>query len=204
MKNNNIPYATLTICTTTLIYSLYVAFTVTGHFWGTVPTPKLEPYGAINLNHLRNLELWRLVASQLIHAKQMHMLYNLLSLAALGVFLERHLRTINFFALWFISGSIGTLLSTLEGTPPWNLGTGGSQAVLGIAGFGVVLALSRAPYSRYLWAALATSLAPACALDLLAVGYPKPGHIASILLGVAAGIIYLKNTPAMTSALPSD
>lgn len=194
MKNNYIPYCTIAICTITFLYSVAVAFSVTGHLFGTVSIPQLETYGAINFSHLRNLELWRLVASQLIHAKQMHMLYNVLSLAILGMFLEHYLRAIKFFALWFIAGSIGTLISTFEGTPPWNLGTGASQAVLGIAAFGVVLAQKGASPSRWLWAVLAASLIPAFALDFFSAGYPKPGHIAGALIGVIAGIIYLRSS----------
>ncbi|RYG14025.1 MAG: rhomboid family intramembrane serine protease, partial [Chitinophagaceae bacterium] len=74
---------------------------------------QLEPYGGITFAHLKNFELWRLFASQLIHSKQIHMLYNVLSLALLGIFLERHLHAIKFFLLWFVSGSVGTLISTL-------------------------------------------------------------------------------------------
>ena len=106
---------------------------------------------------------------------------------------------VKFFALWFIGGSIGTLISTLEGTPPWNLGTGASQAALAISAFGVVLALKGVLSSRWLWATLAISLIPAFALDLLAVGvgYPKPGHLAAVAIGIIAGIIYLKSAHAM-------
>lgn len=191
MKNNYIPYCTIAICSITFLYSIFVAKSVTDHFFGTVSISQLEPFGAMNFSHLRNLELWRLLAAQLIHAKQMHMVYNVLSIAILGIFLERHIGAIKFFALWFIGGSIGTLISTLEGTPPWNLGTGASQAALAISAFGAVLAFSGALSSRWLWATLAISSLPAFALDLLAAGYPKPGHITGALIGLIAGFIYL-------------
>lgn len=141
MKITYIPYSTIFISAATLLYSMYVAFAVTGNLLGNVKIIQLEPYGGITFSHLSNFELWRLFASQLIHAKQIHMLYNVLSLALLGIFLERHIHTVKFFLLWFVSGSIGTLVSTLFVTPPWNLGTGASQAVLGIAAFGMVLSI---------------------------------------------------------------
>lgn len=171
---------------------MYVAFAVTGNLLGNVKIIQLEPYGGITFSHLCSFELWRLFASQLIHAKQIHMLYNVLSLALLGIFLERYTHTIIFFLLWFVSGSIGTLVSTLFVTPPWNLGTGASQAVLGIAAFGLVLSVKGINSSKWLAVVLCFSLIPAFALDFIYTGYPKPGHIVGVLIGAVAGIVYCK------------
>ncbi len=171
---------------------MYVAFAITGNLVGNVKIIQLEPYGGITFSHLSRLELWRLFTSQLIHAKQIHMLYNVLSLALLGIFLERYIHSFKFFLLWFVSGSIGTLVSTLFSTPPWNLGTGASQAVLGIAAFGLVLSLKSVSSSKWLVAILCFSLIPSFALDLIYAGYPKPGHITGILIGAIAGVIYFK------------
>jgi rhomboid protease GluP len=192
MKNTYIPYSTIFICAATLLYSMYVAFDITGNLLGNIKIIQLEPYGGITFSHLSNFELWRLFASQLIHAKQIHMLYNVLSLALLGIFLERYIHTVKFFLLWFVSGSVGTLVSTLFVTPPWNLGTGASQAVLGIAAFGLVLLLKGINSSKWLVVILCFSLIPAFALDFIYAGYPKPGHIVGVLIGAIAGIIYLK------------
>lgn len=192
MKITHTPYGTIFISLTTLLYSMYVAFSVTGNLLGNVKIIQLEPYGGVTFAHLASLELWRLFASQLIHAKQIHMLYNVLSLAVLGVFLERYIHTVKFFLLWFIAGSVGTLVSTLFVTPPWNLGTGASQAVLGIAAFGLVLYLKGINSSKWLLAILCFSLIPAFALDFIYAGYPKPGHIVGFLIGAVAGIVYCK------------
>lgn len=153
-----------------------------------------------------NYELWRLFASQLIHAKQIHMLYNVPSLALLGIFLERYIHTAKFFLLWFVSGSIGTLVSTLFVTPPWNLGTGASQAVLGIVAFGLVLSVKGINSSKWLVVVLCFSLIPAFALDFIYAGYPKPGHILGVLIGAVASIVYCKkaNKPHQTAASPLD
>jgi membrane associated rhomboid family serine protease len=190
MKTAYVPYSTIVICTATLLYSMYVAFAVTGHLMGNVRIIELEPFGGVTFSHLSNFELWRLFASQLIHAKQMHMLYNVLSLALLGVFLEGYVHHLKYLLLWFVSGSAGTLVGTLFVTPPWNLGTGASQAVLGIAAFGVVLFVKGVDSSKWLLATLCFSLIPAFALDLIYAGYPKPGHVVGAFIGAIAGIIY--------------
>ncbi len=193
MRLNYIPYGTLCICSLTLFYSIYIAFSVTGNFLGTVKIVQLESYGGLTFAHLSNFELWRLFTSQLIHAKQIHMLYNVASLALLGVFLERYLNTDKFILLWFVVGSIGTLASIMFIDPPWNIGTGASQAVVGIAAFGLVLWLKRIYVSKGFMAVLLFTLLPAYTLDLIYVGYPKIGHLTGSLAGVIAAVIYVKN-----------
>jgi len=169
---------------------MFVAFDVTGNILGNVKIVQLEPYGGVTFAHLFELEFWRLFASQLIHAKQIHMLYNVLCLTLLGILLEPHIRVAGFFFLWFVSGAVGTLVSTLFVAPPWNLGTGASQAVLGIAAFGLVLYLRGINSSRWLLAVVCLSLVPAFALDFMYAGYPKPGHIVGALLGAFVGLVY--------------
>ena len=194
MKITYIPLSTIFICLLTFFYSMYVAFSVTGNVFGNVKIVLLEPYGGVTFAHLYHFELWRLFASQLIHSKQIHMLYNVLSLALLGMFLERYIHSVKFFLLWLIAGATGTLISTLFDAPPWNLGTGASQAVLGIASFGLVLSLNGINSSKWLWGILCLSLIPAFALDFIYAGYPKPGHIVGALIGAIAGAIYIHRT----------
>ncbi len=190
MRKAHIPYGTIFISSLTLVYSMYVAFNLTGNVFGNVKIGQLEPYGGVTFAHLRELEFWRLLASQLIHAKQIHMLYNVLCFTLLGILLERHIHVVGFFFLWFVSGAVGTLVSTLFVAPPWNLGTGASQAVLGIAAFGLVLYLRGINSSRWLLAVVCLSLVPAFALDFMYAGYPKPGHIVGALLGALVGLVY--------------
>lgn len=169
---------------------MYVAFDVTGNVLGSVKVVQLEPYGGVTFAHLIELEFWRLFASQLIHAKQVHMLYNVLCLTLLGILLERHIRVAGLFFLWFVSGAAGTLVSTLFVAPPWNLGTGASQAVVGMAAFGLVLYLRGASSSGWLVAVVCLSLVPAFALDFMYAGHPKPGHIVGALMGAIVGLVY--------------
>ena len=192
MKNASIPYAAILISALTLAYSMYVAFALTGNVLGNVKIVQLEPYGGVTASHLKNLEFWRLFASQLVHAKQLHMLYNVSCLALLGFCLARHVSNVGFLWLWFVSGAVGTLVSSLSVAPPWNLGTGASQAVLGIAAFAFVLFKSGVNSSKWFVAAVYISLVPALALDLIYAGYPKPGHLAGALVGAIAGVVYLR------------
>lgn len=202
MRRTYIPYSTIIICAATLLYSMHVAFAVTGNIMGTVKIPLLEPYGGVTFTHIGSFELWRLLASQLIHAKQMHMLFNVLSLALLGFFLERSIHSLKFLLLWFVSGSAGTLVSTLFAAPPWNLGTGASQAVLGIAAFGLALFLRDVIPSKWFSAILCFTIVPAFALDFIYAGYPKPGHIVGFLIGSIAGVVYCKRTKKALQPVP--
>jgi rhomboid protease GluP len=191
MKITYIPYSTILICATTLLYSMYVAFDVTGNLFGNIKIIQLEPYGGITFAHLGNLELWRLFASQLIHAKQIHMLYSVFTLLALGVFVERHLNYFQFFCLYFASGAVGTLVSTLTVDPPWNLGTGASQAIFGVAAFGMLLAAKKIEMSWEFYGVLAFSIVPALTLDLIYAGHPKLGHVTGFVMGGLIGLLYL-------------
>ena len=205
MKIAHIPYGTILISAVTLLYSMYVAFAVTGNVLGNVKIVQLEPYGGVTFAHLSNLEFWRLFASQLIHAKQIHMLYNVLCLTLLGLCLERYIHTVKLLLLWFVSGAVGTLIGTLFVAPPWNLGTGASQAVLGMAALGFVLSINGINSSKGLVVILCLSIIPAFALDFINAGYPKPGHIVGVLIGAIAGSIYCKKaTKGSQRALALD
>jgi membrane associated rhomboid family serine protease len=107
--------------------------------------------------------------------------------------------------LWLLGGSLATLFSTLFVTPPWNLGTGASQAIMTIAGAGVWLAFTGVDRSRSLILPVAFSIALAFAIDVVHVHYPKPGHVAGVLLGMFIAALFPKpaNIPAdrQTSAL---
>lgn len=56
MKITRVPCATIFICVTTLLYSMYVAFSVTGNLLGNVKIIQLEPFGGVTYSHLANLK----------------------------------------------------------------------------------------------------------------------------------------------------
>lgn len=186
------PYCTILLSAVTLIWSFYAAYDVTGSLFGRVRIIDLEAYSGIRVGHLVDLELWRLFTSQLVHVKQYHMLFNVVSFLVLGFYLERHIGLVRMFLLWFVAGAAGTLLSTLFVDPPWNLGTGASQAIMGVAALGVLLAHQKIDTSKGLKYALAFAIIPALSLDLIFAHYPKPGHVLGFVVGMSIGLFYLK------------
>ncbi|MEQ2026850.1 rhomboid family intramembrane serine protease [Xenorhabdus szentirmaii] len=78
------------------------------------------------------------------------MVYNMLSFSMLGILLEKHLGSKFLFVLWFTSGALGTLYSTHFVSPLWNIGTGTSQAVLGVSSFALLLVSVKNNTSRIL------------------------------------------------------
>nr|WP_275440692.1 rhomboid family intramembrane serine protease [Vibrio sp. Of7-15] len=169
----------------TVIVSLVVHYQISGSLFGQIKVPELEPYGGYTFKHLLNYELWRLVASQLIHVKQPHMIYNVLSLVALGFLFECKIGSMTFLSIWFVAGSIGTFASTFTVPEPWNLGTGASQAVLGLAAAGLVKFLKGEVVGRIAFFVLVLTILPAFSLDVFFSEYhlPKLGHVLSFSLG---------------------
>ncbi|WP_260260196.1 rhomboid family intramembrane serine protease [Vibrio intestinalis] len=186
MTKRYIPYATLVLVLSTVVVSLVVNFQISGSLFGKIKITELEPFGGFTYKHILDLELWRLVVSQLIHVKQFHMIYNAFSLLALGYVLERKLGSSVFLLIWFIAGSIGTFASTFTVPEPWNLGTGGSQAILGLAAAGIIMYLKRHIEGKLALTVLVLTIVPAFALDLIFSEHhlPKVGHVVSFGLGV--------------------
>ncbi len=197
MRSQKYPYITIAISILTIVYSLYVNFQISGSLFGKIKYVELEPYGGVTFSHLWDLELWRLFVSQLIHFKQIHMLFNVLSFTLLGLVLEKYIGSIRFLFLWFISGTFGTLISTLTVEPPWNLGTGTSQAVFGIAAFGILVIWKKIDTSFSLKFIVAFALIPALLLDLIYAHHPKLGHITGFIVGCAIGLFYLSTYKSM-------
>lgn len=189
--SRRIPWCTLLLCAATAAVSVYAAIEVSGTWLGRVKIVELESYG-LRFRHIYELELWRLVTAQLVHVKQPHMLSDVFCLLLVGTAVERHFGVIRLLVLWLIGGSIATLISTLSVTPPWNLGTGASQAIMAITGAGLWLALTGVDRSKFLLMSLALTISVALALDLIYAHYPKPGHVAGVLLGLLIASRYRK------------
>jgi len=193
MRSNHKPIITLLICILTLCVSIYVAHQITGTFFGKARIIYLADYGGLTLKGIKDFEIWRLFTSQLIHVHQKHMIYNVLSILVLGIILEGKVGHKYIFAIWLLAGVSGTLFSTQFGVPPWNIGTGASQAVFGFAGFLVVLALKKPNNFYLILIALVFALIPSLYLDVKSVGYPKPGHSLSFVIGFIIAIYFNKH-----------
>ena len=183
------PWGTLLLSTATVVLSAFVAIEISGTWMGKVRIVDLEQYG-VRFEHVQNLELWRLVTAQLVHVKQLHMMADVFCLLWLGTAIEKHVGGIRLLLLWLIGGSLATLFSTLFVTPPWNLGTGASQAIMAIAGTGLWLAIEGVDRSRSLMLPVAFSIGLAFAIDIVHVYHPKPGHVAGLLLGLLAAMLH--------------
>lgn len=192
MSSNHKPIFTFLICIITASISFYVAHQITGSIFGKSRIIHLANYGGLTIEGIKNFEIWRLLTSQLIHVHQKHMIYNVLSILLLGVILERKIGSKYTFAVWFLAGALGTIFSTQFGSPPWNTGTGASQAAFGLAGFLVVLALKRTENIYLIISALTFTLIPSLYLDFRAVGYPKPGHSLSFVIGFIIALYFYK------------
>ncbi|MCL1074467.1 rhomboid family intramembrane serine protease [Shewanella dokdonensis] len=207
MTFRRLPYMAILLALATVIVSLAVNYLISGSFFGKVKVPELEPYGGYTLEHVLNYEFWRLIVSQLIHVKQPHMIYNVLSLVAIGFIFERKIGSAAFISIWLVAGSIGTFASTFTVPEPWNLGTGGSQAVLGLAAAGLVKFLKGEVVGRITLLVLVLTILPVFALDLIFSEHhlPKLGHILSFSFG--ALILFgfeLRARFATTKLLKSD
>lgn len=192
MSKYSIPYSTILIAFITLIYSSYVAVSISGSLFGELKIIQLENYGGVRLEHLYRLQLWRLFLAQIIHVKISHMFFNVLSLFFLGVFVERHVGFIKFLGVWFVGGALGTLFSTFFTKYPWNLGTGSSQAIMAIAGMAAVLLLKKVDTSRGLKFVFGFTVLPVLILDFTFAHYPKPGHTLSFILGIVITLVLIE------------
>jgi rhomboid protease GluP len=181
--SHRIPWLTLLLCAATAAMSVSTAIELSGTWLGRVRIVELEHYG-LRWEYLREFELWRLVTAQLIHVKQPHMVSDVFCLLLVGTAVERHVGALRLLVLWLIGGSMAMLFSTLLYPPPWNLGTGASQAIMAIAGAGIWLARSGIDRSRFLVWSVAFAIGLALTLDLIFAHYPKPGHVAGVLFGV--------------------
>ncbi|UXI02518.1 rhomboid family intramembrane serine protease [Photobacterium sp. TY1-4] len=198
MQLKQIPYMTLILVAATITTSLTVNYLISGTLFGKIKVPDLEPFGGYTVEHIADFELWRLVVSQLIHVKQAHMFYNALSLLALGYLLERRIGSLTFTFIWLFAGAAGTFVSTFTVPAPWNLGTGGSQAILALAAAGLVLYICAQLKSKFMLSVIALTILPAFALDLIYAEnhLPKPGHVVSFSLGLLFTAYLLRRSSA--------
>lgn len=182
-----LPVVAFILALATLVSSLVVAQVVTGSLLGKVSMIDLSHYGGVTVADIKKGQIWRLLTSQLVHSKQYHMLYNVVSLVLLGVALEKKVGGLLFVTVWLVAGAAGTLYSTLFVAAPWNTGSGGSQAIFGLIGLGLV-AQSEMNFSRAHLMYLFFALVPALLLDLIYAHYPKPGHIMGLMVGMLIGV----------------
>jgi rhomboid protease GluP len=177
----------------TLAYSLFVAFHVTGNPMETVKVTQLLAYGGTSFDSLADMEIWRLATSQLVHAKQLHLLLNVAGLYLLGSRLEACIGPARLMTIWFIAGGTATAISPFGVEPPWNVGTGASQATFAFATAALAIVVAKRQACVWLLGLSAFILVPGLILDFMAAGHPKLGHLMAMLLGGAFGLAFSAN-----------
>lgn len=172
------------IAVLTAFYSTTVAYLDSGLFLGIVKVKDLRHFGGVTFEDIYNLELWRIITSQLVHVKPAHMMLNVLLLLSTGAFLERNFGSFNTAMIWLVGGGLGTLFSPIWVEAPWNVGTGASHATFAMASASLVVAFKKDVVFRKAGLVLALIVVGSgLILDFLYAGYPKPGHVISFLIG---------------------
>ena len=127
------PVIAVLLVLATLTASFTIATIVRGSPWSTVPILQLRNHGGVDNAQLAQGQWWRLITAQFVHVKQAHMLFTTAALFLLGVAVERTAGHLTLALVWLISGIAGTYASIYSDQPPYDIGSGGSQALMGVA-----------------------------------------------------------------------
>lgn len=148
----------------------------------------LVGFGAVRGVDFTPSESWRLLASQWLHVKFPHMLFNALIIGLVGQASGRGNGWPLTIAVGVLGGALAQLL-TLHFNPTAYI-SGASQAYLALCG----LALLTLPIRSIRWWSALLAVGVAAGLDLFvsSQGVLKVGHIAGFAAGVAAGLAVLR------------
>src|SRR5262249_31246072 len=149
-----------------------------------------------NKAQLARGEWWRLLTSQFVHVNPAHMLFNVIALFLLAAAVERAQGALVVMIVWLLSGIAGMYASIYSVSPPYDVGSGASQALMGVAAASIFVV--RADKTLWLRLTLILTLALQLALDLMAAHHPKPGHIVGFLVGLLLAILVVHNRPEAT------
>jgi membrane associated rhomboid family serine protease len=154
--------------------------------WAQQRSQDLVAFGAIKGRDFTVSESWRLLASQWLHVKFPHMLFNALIIAVVGRAAETRLGRLGAVAVGLAGGTLAQLVTVL--LLPDAFISGASQAYLSLCGLVLVAGASR---SFGWWMAVAGTVV-AIALDLLVSGHGavKPGHLTGLVFGLASGLAF--------------
>jgi membrane associated rhomboid family serine protease len=185
------PVVALCLALSTLAASLTVATIVNGSPWSVVRILELRNYGGVNNAQLAEGEWWRLLTAQFVHVRPAHMLFNVMTLFLLGVGVERVAGSFRLFLLWLLSGIAGTYASIYSVPPPYDIGSGASQAIVGLAAAAIIVVWRTPDSPRWLIGTLILTLVVSAALDLIFGFRLKPGHVVGFLTGLilALGLV---------------
>lgn len=140
--------------------------------------------GAADSSVWRSHQWWRLLSSQWLHVKFLHMLFNALGVLVAGVYVERRTHWAFAAAVYLVGGVLGQIASVY--LDPSQVASGASQAMLALCATAMALSARREGRDAYGWAVLIIIMAQ-LGLDLKAAHTVKIGHTVGLVLGLAAG-----------------
>ena len=141
--------------------------------------------GAADWSVFHNHQWWRLLTSQWLHVKFMHMLFNVVGVLIAGAYVERRSHWAFAVAVYLGGGALGQFASLYA--DPSDIASGASQAALALCGAAMALSLGTREKSALWWATLAILLVQA-GLDLKVAHTLKIGHAVGLAAGFAAGL----------------
>jgi rhomboid protease GluP len=144
-------------------------------------------FGAIDGASLQMGEYWKLISSQFLHVKLLHMLLNVTLIYYIGAKIEKYFGFMVFFAIYLIAGTLAQLASILS--YPHFVSSGASQALCGIIGAFLVLFLYPLRVSKITIGWVGIFLILQTFLDLYSAGYIKTGHWAGFTIGLLLGLL---------------
>lgn len=161
---------------------LLVALDLDQAVWAQQSSQELQAYGAFKGEDLTWTGAWRLVASQWLHVKFLHMLLNILIIGTVGHGLQRRTSPAVVVLIGLGGGAVGQLASAAA--HPDMFVSGASQAYLALCGAALLLLRPRS----LAWRVAAVGTALAVGIDLLVSDHAaiKAGHLAGFVAGASA------------------
>ena len=106
----------------------------------TVPLEKFLIFVQINRRIIENYEIWRIFTSLFLHANQLHLFSNMISLLFFGATIETNpnISKLQFLLIYLISGIIGNLFSLVL-LPYDAISLGASGAIFGLIGVVLIM-----------------------------------------------------------------
>lgn len=144
------------------------------------PSQALEMFGAFKGVSLTLGTAWKLIASQWLHVHAGHMLLNATTIGLVGTALQRNARPTAVASIGISGGALAQLVAAVA--EPNGFVSGASQAAMVLAGAALITVAPR----RIGWWFAVTAIAVAATLDLSTSPAIKPGHLAGLLVGLAA------------------
>ncbi|MGZ3780861.1 MAG: rhomboid family intramembrane serine protease [Pseudobdellovibrionaceae bacterium] len=176
---------TLLFAITSIVSSFYVALKTNGHLFSTVSSEQMIEYGALNGATLKSDEIWKIFFSQLIHQKQLHMIFNVFLIWLLGSEIEKQFRKTWYLLFYWISGCIGILTSVF--TYPEYVSSGSSQILMALFAAVFVMKFEKIDIPKLIFYVAIIGLILQLGADISVNHFPKAGHIAGFISGGIIG-----------------